>query len=143
MNTINSEQLYYPYVSHDRIELIEAKHHNTYRHLLKLLTPHDHVYDYTRIHKALPNKDYCVFTLDCLNLNSFPVVAVLPTKQVVKKNFLIYIYSTSKHSRGWIKGLTKEQCIEACSSIQYIDLLGNNKGDDFIVQNLHTSKHES
>lgn len=142
MNTEATELLFYPYVSHERIELIESRHANTYRHLLRLLTPHPHIYDYIRFHNALPNSAYQVFTLDDLDLDIFPVVAVLPTGQVVQKSFLIYTYSSSKYSKGWIKGLTKEQCIDACSSIEFIDLMGNNKGSDFIVNNLDISENK-
>lgn len=140
MNTIKSEELFYPYVSHDKIELIESKHSNTYRHLLRLLTPHPHVYDCMAIDNALHDKVYSIFTLDNLNVNTFPILAILPNKQIIKNNFLIYTHSLSKYSKGWIKGLTKEQCIKACSGIQYVDLSGINRGPDFITQNLHTSK---
>lgn len=143
MSTETTEKLFYPYISHSEIKLIESKHSNTYRHLLRLLTPHSHIYDYIRISNALPNKDYCILTLDYVNLSSVPVVAILPTKQIIKKSFLIYTYSSSKYSKGWIKGLTEKQCMEACSSVEFVDLSGNNRGSDFIVNNFLASKNES
>lgn len=143
MNTNSTEKLFYPYVSHSRIGLIESRYLNTYNHLSKLLTSHSSVYDYVSIANALPNKNHYVLTLDLLEESYFPIVAIFPGMQVIRNNFLIYSTKLSKHSRGWVKGLTQQECIDACSNIDYVDIYGRSMGSEVIVKNLRILENKS
>lgn len=130
MNT----ELFFPYISHKKIELVEATHINTYRHLQRLLTNHPHLFDYES--KPLPNTSYSVFFMDNLGLKSFPVVASLSNGTLIREKFLIYALSDSRHSKGWLRGLTKEEALKACSNIEFVDLLGNSRGASYLTSAL-------